>query len=171
MNEVINMERLNEEHLFLMDIAERLGIPERMDYGYYALKGVLHAIRDMLQLPEVFYLSARLPLYVRGIYFEGYNPQELPIMMYNDELLKKFRDRMGPRNGDYFEEYIQLNLPEKVNSEEFLKMVSQKIEADEDINPEKAVRAVLQALHKRLSVGEMEDIHSLMNHDVQELLA
>jgi uncharacterized protein (DUF2267 family) len=35
---------------------------------------VLHALRDRLPLEEVVHLGAQLPLLLRGIYYEGWNP-------------------------------------------------------------------------------------------------
>lgn len=171
MNEAISIDRLNEEHILLMDIAERMGTPGRPDYGYKALRGVLHVIRDMLQLPDVFHLSAQLPQFVRGVYFEGYNPQKSSVMMYNDELLKKFRERMGPRNGDYFEEYLQKNVPTKISKEDFLIKVSRQTELEHKVRPQTVLRAVLEVLHDQLSAGEISNIHSLISHDVHELIA
>jgi uncharacterized protein (DUF2267 family) len=39
---------------------------------------VLHQLRDRLTLQEAFDLAAQLPLIIRGIYFEGYQPLRVP---------------------------------------------------------------------------------------------
>ncbi|NJO33958.1 MAG: DUF2267 domain-containing protein [Rhodospirillales bacterium] len=46
--------------------------------AYSVLRAVLHQLRDRLTLDEAFGLAAQLPLIIRGIYFEGYRPRDVP---------------------------------------------------------------------------------------------
>ena len=40
---------------------------------------VLHALRDRLTLAEVAALGAQMPLLVRGLYYEGWQPNDKPL--------------------------------------------------------------------------------------------
>jgi uncharacterized protein (DUF2267 family) len=46
--------------------------------AYSVLRAVLHQLRDRLTVEETVDLSAQLPLIVRGIYFEGWQPSHVP---------------------------------------------------------------------------------------------
>ena len=47
-------------------------------HAYSAMRAVLHQLRDRLTLEEAFDLSAQLPLIIRGVFFEAYNPRHAP---------------------------------------------------------------------------------------------
>jgi uncharacterized protein (DUF2267 family) len=53
--------------------------------AYYALRAVLHALRDQLPVDQVAALAAQLPLLVRGFYYEGWKPHEKPFKDRNRE--------------------------------------------------------------------------------------
>ena len=54
--------------------------------GYIALRAVLHALRDRLSTPEIAQLGAQLPIFIRGIYYDGWNPAKTPIKSRGKEL-------------------------------------------------------------------------------------
>jgi uncharacterized protein (DUF2267 family) len=45
---------------------------------FLALRSVLHALRDYLVVDESAQLAAQLPLLIRGVYYEGWNPARVP---------------------------------------------------------------------------------------------
>jgi uncharacterized protein (DUF2267 family) len=47
--------------------------------AYRLLRTVLHALRDHLNPDEAAQLSAQLPILIRGIYYEGYDPSRTPV--------------------------------------------------------------------------------------------
>jgi uncharacterized protein (DUF2267 family) len=62
-------------------------LKELCDYGDLAktdealavLRAVLHQLRDRLTIEEAVDLAAQLPIVVRGIYYEGWQPSKVPI--------------------------------------------------------------------------------------------
>ncbi|HEX9859062.1 MAG TPA: DUF2267 domain-containing protein [Paracoccaceae bacterium] len=54
-------------------------------HTYMLLRETLHALRDFLSVDEAADLSAQLPILVRGIYFEGWNPSSTPAYPRNKE--------------------------------------------------------------------------------------
>jgi uncharacterized protein (DUF2267 family) len=61
---------------WLRDIGNGLGIENRRT-EYAALRATLHAIRDHLSTDEIAHLGAQLPLAIRGLYYEGWNPSNM----------------------------------------------------------------------------------------------
>jgi uncharacterized protein (DUF2267 family) len=61
--------------------------------AYQVLRGFLHTVRDRLIVDEAAQLAAQLPMLVRGIYYEGWDPSEAPQKMKAAEFLATFFDR------------------------------------------------------------------------------
>ena len=49
------------------------------------LRATLHALRDWLQVSEAVQLGAQLPTLVRGLYYEGWKPQNSPVRQRSRE--------------------------------------------------------------------------------------
>ncbi|MDT7616610.1 MAG: hypothetical protein QOF00_4057, partial [Pseudonocardiales bacterium] len=62
---------------------------ERRNQSYDGLHTVLHALRDRLTVEEAAQLSAQLPLLIRGIYFEGWDPAKVPMKMHRNDFLER----------------------------------------------------------------------------------
>lgn len=52
---------------------------EDSNLSFRLLRVTLQTIRDMLGVDEAAQLAAQLPLFVRGVYFEGWNPSGTPV--------------------------------------------------------------------------------------------
>jgi len=68
-------------------IAERTFTDEHHAYG--ALRAVLRALRDRLPVEVGAHVAAQLPLLVRGIFYEGWNPAHTPMRLSLEEFLDR----------------------------------------------------------------------------------
>jgi uncharacterized protein (DUF2267 family) len=62
--------------------------------AYQSLRAVLQTLRDRLPAQEAAHFSAQLPLLIRGIFYEGYRPSEVPITLSREEFLEKIRQKI-----------------------------------------------------------------------------
>jgi uncharacterized protein (DUF2267 family) len=126
---------------WLRDISTQLG-DENRRHAYLALRGTLHALRDFLPIDESAHLSAQLPMLVRGIYFEGWDPSATPT---------------EERSREAFLRYVEHALERALWNEE------------SDITAEQAARAVLGVLAERVSAGEIDQVRHVLPEAVREL--
>jgi uncharacterized protein (DUF2267 family) len=132
---------VQKTNAWLLDIAREMGIDNRR-HAYLALRGTLHALRDFLPLEESAQFSAQLPMLVRGLYFEGWNPSHTP---------EQERTREG------FLSRVEAAMARAMWSEDF------------PIDTEEAARAVLRVLSDKVSPGEMDQVRSVMPERLREL--
>jgi uncharacterized protein (DUF2267 family) len=56
--------------------------------AYMGLRSVLHALRDRLTVDEAVDLGAQLPLLIRGVYYDEWDPSKTPVKdRHRDEFL------------------------------------------------------------------------------------
>jgi uncharacterized protein (DUF2267 family) len=63
---------------WVKELADELGWEDRQR-AYHAFGAVLHALRDRLTVAETADLGAQLPMLLRGLYYEGWNPSATPL--------------------------------------------------------------------------------------------
>jgi uncharacterized protein (DUF2267 family) len=68
---------VQESNLWLKDIMDRLDTTDR-HHAYSSLRAVLHALRDRIGAESAAHLGAQLPMLLRGLYYEGWDPTDKP---------------------------------------------------------------------------------------------
>jgi uncharacterized protein (DUF2267 family) len=106
--------------------------------SYLALRAVLHALRDRLTTPEIAQLGAQLPIFIRGVFYEGWNPARTPVKSRGKEtFLRQVRS-----------EFAHTRNP--------------------DVDAEEVTRAIFRVLAKHISKGELEQIEGLLPRDIRQ---
>jgi uncharacterized protein (DUF2267 family) len=107
--------------------------------GYLSLRAVLHALRDRLSTPEIAQLAAQLPIFLRGIYYEGWNPARTPVKS---------------RGKEVFFRQVRANFARTRNP---------------DVDVEHVARAIFRVLAKHISKGELDQVRALLPHELRDL--
>jgi uncharacterized protein (DUF2267 family) len=63
---------------WLADVAHEFETEDRA-FVYRVVRGWLHAVRDRLPVVDAAHLGAQLPELLRGVYYEGWEPNKVPI--------------------------------------------------------------------------------------------
>ena len=106
--------------------------------GYLSLRAVLHALRDRLSTQEIAQLGAQLPIFIRGIYYDGWNPAKTPVKSRGRELfLRQVRA-----------EFAHTRNP--------------------DVDAEHVTRAIFRVLSKHVSKGEIDQVRAMLPRELRE---
>jgi uncharacterized protein (DUF2267 family) len=82
-----SIERTN---IWLAELAAELGTDDRHE-AYRVLRAFLHALRDRLTVEEAAELAAQLPILMRGVFFQDWQPSRTPERYRDrDEFLARF---------------------------------------------------------------------------------
>jgi uncharacterized protein (DUF2267 family) len=68
---------VQETNLWLKDVMEGVNTSDR-HHAYSTLRAVLHALRDRIGPESAAHLGAQLPMLLRGLFYEGWDPTGKP---------------------------------------------------------------------------------------------
>src|SRR5438270_1274802 len=74
-----------KSHEWIARVAETEHMEKRD--AWKALRAVLQTVRDRLPLDVAVHFGAQLPMLIRGMYYEGWEPSKVPIKMAREEFL------------------------------------------------------------------------------------
>jgi uncharacterized protein (DUF2267 family) len=75
---------VQESNLWLKAVMDRLDTSDR-HRAYASLRAVLHALRDRIGPESAAHLGAQLPMLLRGLYYEGWDPTNKPTKERHEE--------------------------------------------------------------------------------------
>ncbi len=75
----------------LNKVEEKLGWEKRRDQSYALLRISLQALRDRLPVHHAVHLGAELPMLVRGFYYEGWEPDKVPVKINKESFIENIR--------------------------------------------------------------------------------
>ncbi len=90
---------VQESNLWLKDLMERLDTSDR-HHAYSTLRAVLHALRDRIGAESAAHLGAQLPMLLRGLVYEGWDPTGKPTKERHEEAFLARIARELPRAQD-----------------------------------------------------------------------
>jgi uncharacterized protein (DUF2267 family) len=88
---------------WLHQVAERDNFDD-VQRAYHVLRAVLHALRDRVEPNVAAHVAAQLPLLVRGIFYEGWDPAKTPMRMSLTEFLARVEKEAGLKGTSEAEE-------------------------------------------------------------------
>ena len=62
--------------------------------AYKTLRAVLHTMRDRLPLNDAVHFAAQLPMFLRGLFYDGWEPAKVPVKMSSTEFLQSVQQKI-----------------------------------------------------------------------------
>lgn len=94
---------VGKTYQWLHAVRQRGGFAD-LHQAYQALRAVLHALRDRLEPDLAAHVAAQLPLLVRGVFYEGWNPSRAPARASLASFLERVEKEAGLKGTSEAEE-------------------------------------------------------------------
>ena len=127
-NDDVFQETISKSNKIVNSIADEMGWNKHQ--SYQALRVVLHAFRDRLPVEEAVNFSAQLPILMKGVFFDTWDPTLKPIKFNRDEFL----------------DFVSLQLPveyEEMEVKKIVKTVLGVIFQHVDVHESEKIKKVL----------------------------
>jgi uncharacterized protein (DUF2267 family) len=97
---VENLDRsIDKANVWLADIAAGFGTSDRR-LAYRVLRAWLHTLRDRLSVEVAAHFAAQLPELLRGVFFDGWNPRQVPLKYDRAGYVTRFAQEARIRDSD-----------------------------------------------------------------------
>jgi uncharacterized protein (DUF2267 family) len=90
---------MHTAHIWLRAVADDLGT-EDLTFALRALRAWMHTVRDRVSVANSAHLTAQLPEFLRGIWYEGWVPSRVPGPHGVTSFVEEFAERAGISVGD-----------------------------------------------------------------------
>ena len=79
-------------HEWIASIAQAAHLEKRD--AYKSLRAVLQTLRDRLPVDDAVHFAAQLPMFLRGLFYEGWEPSKVPIKMSREQFLDAVKEKI-----------------------------------------------------------------------------
>lgn len=131
-----------EGNTFVNDLARELGAPGDRSQAAHILRAVLHTLRDILPLKENLQLLSQFPMFMKGVYVDGWTGEKLEHVRNTDQFMAQVRSSMTAGN--------RPPLPDEVL--------------------QRSVPVVFIVLRRYVSLGELEDIKAVLPRELKQIV-
>lgn len=123
-------------HEWINELAERLDSPDKRA-ALRLLRATMHALRDVLSHDEAANFAAQLPIFLRGVFYEGWRPSRTPVAA-------RGRDAFLARVEEVYRE--EEGFPLEGDVEEVFRLFNNRISAGEVRDVRSSIQADLREL-------------------------
>jgi uncharacterized protein (DUF2267 family) len=134
-----------EGNTFLKEYTKEMNLGKDTDKGGRIFTAIMHALRDIIPPDESLQLLAQLPMFIKGVYVNGWN-------------IKKQKPKVK-HMAEFVELVRQHDNPAAVNDFGY----------DDDL-AERYIDTTFIYLRKYVSLGEMEDIRDGLPKDLKSMI-
>lgn len=83
---------IHKTHQWIDALAEEIHLDTHA--AYQVLRAVLQTLRDRLPVQEAAHFGAQLPMLIRGLFYEGWRPSEMPVTLDRQAFLRRISENV-----------------------------------------------------------------------------